>query len=216
MKVFCSGIAALAFIALAAVPAMAEGDDGLYDALPPPDSAFIRILNAGPGSSGFEMTVGTNSVVVGAQTVTPYVNLKAGPVTLSSPGASEQVNISAGKYYTYAVGSGIGKPALFSDDSLQDPAKGRLYFYNLTALGDVDLYVPAAKTEALKDVAAGGGRSVEIRAPLEVKIIARTNSGDIVSFDMVKVKRRGGTTLVLSGAEGNYAGFSAANSVAKN
>ena len=43
-----------------------------------------------------------------------------------------------------------------------------------------------------------------------------TNSGDIVSFDTVKVKRRGGTTLVLSGVEGNYAGFSVANSIAKN
>ena len=76
----------------------------------------------------------------------------SGPCHSFFPRRQRTVRISAGKYYTYAVGSGIGKPALFSDDSLQDPAKGRLYFYNLTGIGDVDLYVPAAKAEALKDV----------------------------------------------------------------
>lgn len=216
MKSMYASVVWLVFVIAAAVPAAAAGDDGLYEALPPPDSAFLRILNAGPGSLGFEMVIAGDTIAVGPQSVTAYVILKAGNVELSPPGAKQQVTVEAGKYYTYAVGSGLGKPALFHDDNLRDLAKGRIYFYNLTGLGGVDLYVPAAKADALKDIAAGANKSVEIRAPLDVAMIARADAGDLVSFDTVKVKRRGGTTLVLSGVEGNYAGFTVTNSVAKN
>jgi hypothetical protein len=215
MKKTILHLLSLILLVLAPVVALAEGDEGLYDDLPSPDSAFVRILNAGPGATGFEMPMAGDTVAMGAQSLSPYFVVKAGKIELATPGVTNSIDIEAGKYYTYAVNSQSGKPALYEDDALKDPAKGRLYFYNLTGLDSVALYVPAAKTNALTDIKAASAKSIEVRAPLQVDMVARSASGDIASFPAVKLKRRNGTSLVLSGADGRYVAFSSANAVSK-
>jgi Alginate O-acetyl transferase AlgF len=215
MKKSVACLIAYLLVVLALSPARADGDEGLYDALPSPDSAFIRILNAGPGATGFEMTMAGDTIAIGAQSLSSYFVTKAGRIELATPGVTNAVTIEAGKYYTYSVNGESGKPALYEDATLKDPAKGRLYFYNLTGNDGVALYVPAAKTNALTDVKAASAKSVEVRAPLEVDMVARDGSSDIASFPGVKLKRRNGTSLVLSGAPGRYVAFSTANAIAK-
>jgi alginate O-acetyltransferase complex protein AlgF len=199
----------------APVVAFAGGDDGLYDAPPSPDTAFIRILNAGPQATDFEMTIGGETVSVAAQSLGPYMAVQAGKIDLATPAGTTPATIEGSKYYTFAVTSELGKPSLYEDDGLKDPAKGRLYFYNLTKLDSVALYVPAAKKDALSAIQSASASSIELRAPLEVDMVARTTAGDIASFQAVTLKRRSGTSLVLSGGDGHYAGFAVANTVAK-
>lgn len=206
----------IAFLVALGAAASAAGDEGLYDAPPPPGSAFIRVLNAGAEASGFDMSIGGASIAVGAHSLTPYAVTKAGMVNMLAPGLNETIEIEAGKFYTYGVGALPGaKNALFIDDKLGDPAKARLYFYNLTELDGVALHVPAAKQDALKDVKTASANSIELRAPLQVDVVARGAAGDLFSYGAVKLKRRGGTSLVLSGTAGNYSGFAVANTIAK-
>jgi alginate O-acetyltransferase complex protein AlgF len=215
MKKFAVPYLFFALVASLPSAAQAAGDAGLYDAPPPPNSAFIRILNAGPGSFDFDMTIAGKTLPVAAQSLGSYVIVSAGAVDLAGRGTSKQVKLDPGKFYTFAVSDSSGNSQLYVDDGLTDPAKGRLYFYNLTAENSVELYVPAAKTDALSDLPASSTKSVEIRAPLEVDMVAKAADSELATFESVKLKRRSGTSLVLSGKAGSYSGFTVSNTIAQ-
>ena len=59
-----------------------------------------------------------------------------------------------------------GEPLVLTDTPASDPSKATVYFYNLSDLASVDLFVPAAKTKAIEGIEGDTTKSVALKAPL--------------------------------------------------
>jgi ABC-type transporter Mla maintaining outer membrane lipid asymmetry ATPase subunit MlaF len=93
---------------------------------------------------------------------------------------------------------------VFTDAVSADVAKAELYFYNLSDLDSVDLFVPAAKVVAIAGVTKGGGKNVALRAPLTLKLELRHGDRLLAALDAVQLNRRAGVTIVLTGKADAY------------
>jgi len=191
----------------------AADDAGLYDAPPPPDSAFVRVLNPAVSGGPATVTIEGKEVKVAAASLTPYAVVQSGTVSVEGGKAPATFDAKQGTFYTVVISDGIMK-SVFDDAPLSDPAKSRLYFYNMSDAADVDLFVPAAKVTAIKQVEPGAGLSVELKAPLMLDFVAQSGGRELAKFTAVSLKRRGTLSLVVFGTDGNYTGSVIANSVA--
>ncbi len=80
----------LASLAMAAAaPAFAEGDNALYDAPPPPNSAFVRLIDA-RGAGGLSATLGDKAVTLDGA-VSGYAIVPAGTLKVSAGEAAGDV-----------------------------------------------------------------------------------------------------------------------------
>jgi Alginate O-acetyl transferase AlgF len=192
------------------VPVVHAGDEGLYDAAPPADSAFVRLLNAKVSGEMKSSEVGGQTLQAQSGSITPYVVASISGTELGTLLGQQPI---AGTYYTIAFADSIEGSKVFSDEPLSDPAKGSLFFYNLTDKADVELYVPVAKTAAIKSTAANEGTSVELKAPLKLDFVARIGAEDLATIPGVLIKRRLPVSVVLFGTGGTYAAMSEVNTV---
>jgi alginate O-acetyltransferase complex protein AlgF len=172
--------------------AVAAQDAGLYAAAADPNSAFIRLVDfTGGGGS-----INGSPVLVGEEGVSAYFNVPSGQVPVTFGTASQNEDVLPGGYYTLVLTpSGFTK---FSDETLQDPSKSEVYFYNLTEERAVDLYVPAAKANAISGVAQGEGKSVALRAPLSLEFEARIADQVIATTPTLELQRKDGLSLFLT------------------
>src|SRR5438552_5609861 len=90
-----------AWLALGLTAAQAAGDDALYDPAPPPNSAFVRVIDA-RGQGNLTVNVGQAQVAVPPSGVSPYIVVPQGEQDVTLSTASSKVNLAAGKYYTIA------------------------------------------------------------------------------------------------------------------
>lgn len=196
-----------------AAPAVAAADDaGLYDAPPSPDSSFVRILNPAVSGGPEAVVVDGKEITATAASLSPYLEVASGDVTIEGGDAVKKVSIEPGAYATVVVREGAVQ-VLFKDAVLVNPAKSRLYFYNMSDAEKVTLFVPAAKVDAIKEVGAGQGMSVELKAPLQLDFVAQAGGRDLARFPGVSLQRRGGQSLILFGSGGNYTGAVVKNSL---
>lgn len=211
MKFTLPGTFTAVSLLLAAVTPVNAGDDGLYSAPPPPDSAFLRVLNGDDIVA--PVVANGNSMSIQPHRISRYAIVKAGEVKLEGLNHDGPLTLKIGGYYTLAVLEGEASAKLYVDAPLVDPAKSRVYFYNLTDTPDVDLYVPAAKQNALEKLTPVSSASVELKAPLQIELVAKTQAGELAKFEGVALKRRAGVSLVLFGGKGKYTSLVAPNAV---
>jgi Alginate O-acetyl transferase AlgF len=200
-----------ALLLLISVPALA-GDDGLYAAPPPPDATFIRVLNGTEDTAPLSLAMQTAAVKVQMHQVSPYTMLKAGDLVVKGLPTDIPVSLKAGGYYTLAVKIG-GASKLFIDTPPEDPAKSRVYFYNLTDQASVDLFVPAASKNAISGVMSDEATSVELKAPLQIDMVAKSASGELAHFDDVALKRRSTLTIAVFGSNGHFSSLVQPNTI---
>ena len=183
-------LAALA--SAAAFPAFAN-DDGLYDAPPPPNSAFVRIIDAS-GTGNIIVSLGDVSVTVPVSAVSGYAIVPAGklPVTLGE--ATAEVEVAAGKFYSIAVFSAAA-PTVMEDVAIANPAKAGIYFYNLAKEGNATLFAPKQNVAVIDTVAAGKTGFRDINA-VTLDLEVRTSGAPTLMKD-VALKRRAGLTIVV-------------------
>jgi alginate O-acetyltransferase complex protein AlgF len=186
------------------------GDDGLYGAPPPADAAFVRLLNAKTAGEMQSSEIGGQTLQAPAGSITPYVIASTTNAELENLLGQQPV---AGGYYTIAFADSIQGSKVFSDEPLNDPAKGSLFFYNLTDKAAVELYVPVAKTAAIKSTAANEGSSVELKAPVKLDFVARVGAEDLATIPDITIKRRAPVSVVLFGTGGTYAAMSDVNTI---
>lgn len=192
--------AALVTLSLAAAPFAARaGDDGLYEAPVDPNSAFIRVL--APGAT-LAVVNGTTVDSI-EQGLSAYVNVEPGEIPVTAGEASGTVTATPGAYYTLAWNE-AGEPVLLQDQAADDPSKAIVYFYNFSDKPTVDLFAPSAKVNAVEAVPASGGKSVALKAPLQLDFEVQAEGETIAKVASVDLKRRGGVSIVFSGADGNY------------
>lgn len=182
----------------AATSAFAQ-DDGLYDAPVDPNSAFVRVLVPSAAVAVINGTT-VDNITDG---LSAYVNVEPGDIAVSAGDVSGSVTATPGAYYTYAW-SVEGEPLVLTDQPASDPSKATVYFYNLSDLASVDLFVPAAKAKAIEAVAGDTTKSVALKAPLTLDFEVQADGKPVATVASLDLKRRGGVSIIFAGANGTY------------
>ncbi|GAK72558.1 hypothetical protein RRU01S_26_00850 [Agrobacterium rubi TR3 = NBRC 13261] len=181
-------------------------DAGLYGKAVDPKASFVRVVSVDQQTA----TIGGKPVPP-TQGVSPYVNVDAGSVEISSGGQSAVMTVEPGKYYTMTMG--LDGERIFSDAVKNDPAKAQLYLYNLSDLASIDLFVPAAKAVALKGVAAGESMDVALKAPLSLAFEIQKDGTAVAKTETIDLKRKAAYSIVITGANGRYSAVALENNL---
>jgi alginate O-acetyltransferase complex protein AlgF len=181
-------------------------DDGLYDAPVDPNSAFVRVLVPGAAVAVVNGTT-IDDITDG---LSAYVNVQPGDIPVSAGDVSGSVTASPGTYYTYAW-SVEGEPLVLEDSPSSDPSKATVYFYNLSDLASVDLFVPTAKVKAIEAIAGDSTKSVALKAPLTLDFEVQADGQPVATVAALDLKRRGGVTIVFTGSNGAYSATAVEN-----
>jgi alginate O-acetyltransferase complex protein AlgF len=191
--------------ALAAAPAFAQ-DNQLYEQPADPNASFVRIVSPGESLA----VVGGNTFENVQGGVSPYVMMKAGPVSVAVGDLVGNGDIPPTSFYTFVTGMD-GTLHLLQDTIENSPAKADLVFYNLSDLASVDLFVPAVDALALADIVQNTSRQVTLKAPLMLDFEVRNGDVVLATLPGVSMRRRAGVTVVFSGTAGAYTAFSTEN-----
>lgn len=196
-----------------AAPVWAD-DSALYDPAPPPNSAFVRVIDA-RGKGEMQASVGEVAVTVPKSGISPYIVVPAGeqPVALSTDAG--KVTLAAGKYYTIAFFvAGSPEPKLIEDELLTNPAKSGVYVYNFSDAATIALFAPQPKANVIGDLAPGLSAFRSVNA-VTVDLALLAGSETVATFEKVALKRRSGMTFVVFGAAGARSGVAVANETAR-
>lgn len=199
-----------AIAVLAALPAAAQ-DGGLYEAVPDPNAAFLRVVGA-------DLTAATinGQTLEGLDSgISPYVVITdAGDIAVDADAETSTATVTPATFHTLLIAAD-GTRTLVTDPLTLSPAQADVTFYNLSDRPSVDLYVPAAKAKAIEAVAANAGGAVALKAPLTLDFEARDGDSVLATATGISLERRQGVALVLRGSEGSYELLAAPNDIAK-
>jgi alginate O-acetyltransferase complex protein AlgF len=203
-------LAAILFVLAAAAPAAA--DEGLYDPVPPPDSAFVRIVDA--GSAAVNGTIGGKPAASQASGVSPYVVVPKGKQPVRIGDVSDEIDAAAAKFYTIALVD--GKLVTFEDPSADTPGRAGIVFYNLSDAPAGSVYVPKLKVAVVEGVAPAAAASKALKAVTLDKIEIKLGDAVVASFDSVALRARATMTAYVTGKGGTYSAYLLPSTTAKN
>jgi alginate O-acetyltransferase complex protein AlgF len=197
------------------IPSLAgAGDEGLYEPTPPADSAFVRVIQANSTAKTVTPELGGKSFgKLTYPALSAYQIIPAGEHSFKAGEVTAKLAVEAGRYYSIALTSSAA-PALLEDALIANPAKARLYFYNLSDAKETTLFAPKQKAAIFSKQAAGSNTSREINAltlPLQLLVADKL----VASLPEVQLKRRAGTSVVLFGTAKNYKALAVENRVAR-
>ncbi len=187
-------------------------DDELYDPAPPADSAFVRVVNAASGVAEAPARVGSFDFGVQAYPkISSYHIIKKGEYDVTIGGVAEKMTIDAGAYYTIALTDDL-KLVKLQDTLLTNPAKALVYFYNFSAAPIAALIATDHGKPIFADIASGAGDSREVNA---LKLNLQAKAGDVAVNDYkdVQLKRRVGTSFIVTGKAGGFKSLMVENEV---
>lgn len=182
-------------------------DEGLYQDAFDPQSSFVRVLSPDQSFA----SIGGQRITDYSGGLSSYVNVMPGAVELTHAGGTLSLSIAPSTHYTVVLQANAA-PVVLTDVLELNPAKADVALYNLSGEGDVALYVPAARAEALKAVGAGATKAVALKAPLTLDFEMRRQGQTLAAVQGVSLTRRGGVSFVLTGASGGYTAAAVANS----
>jgi hypothetical protein len=194
-----------ALLILLAAEEAAKAEAGLYDAPVPPNSAFVRMIDASGGADPVA-ALDDIDVDVPAGGISPYMVVPAGARTVRFSGASVDVPLKAGTFSTVVVGG--SSPRTFGDEAVRNPARAGLYFYNLSN-EPVSLLatVKGKSVPVFERVAAGAAAFREVNA-FDVELAVVGDGGAVVGPlpSPVTLERRNGVSVVYFGRGSGAAG----------
>ncbi|PYE52821.1 alginate O-acetyltransferase AlgF [Deinococcus yavapaiensis] len=138
-------------LSLSLSPSSAQTDDGLYEAAPPPDSAFVRLINT--AARDVTATLGSAAVSVPSGNPSPYRVVRQGNVVVASGAVRQTLRVAAGRFYSVVVGD--GSPRLVEDPDVTNRGRALVVLYNFGEHERVDLRTADGKTTVLEDVKRG-------------------------------------------------------------
>lgn len=196
---------------LATVPAMA-GEGGLYDAPPPSDAAYVRVLNAAD-SGNLEVAVNTTTWSVGAGALSPYEFVTKGSYDATWASSKLPLSVEAQKYYTIIVPGDGSEPKVVEDAALANPARAGLYFYNATEKPlQLDAKVNGKQAAIFEAVAPGETAFREVN-PFEVAFVVVDGGTPAVELPATAMVRQQGTSVVAMPAADGVKAIQSINSV---
>jgi alginate O-acetyltransferase complex protein AlgF len=202
-------IASLVLAAASHLSSVSAGDDGLYEKPLDPNAAFVRIVMPGNASA----SIMGNQVALQDSGISPYYIVTPGTIAVTTGMGDLTLETMAGKFYSILPGD--GKPASVEDELNTNPAKAILSVYNLSDGGDIDVFVPQAKVEAIKDMGSKASKSVALKAPLTLDLVVRSNGKDMAKIDAVEFKRLSGVSIVVTGSGDAIKAVALANTIVK-
>ena len=120
------------------------------------------------------------------------------------------MDVQPGSFTTVATTADGG--TLVADDYLTfSPAKADLAVYNLSDLGAVDFFVPAAQANAVANLPSGEGFVQAINAPLTLDFSVVSDGAVVASVSAVELRRGEGVTIFVTGSGGSYSAVAAPN-----
>ncbi|WP_395813123.1 alginate O-acetyltransferase AlgF [Devosia sp.] len=188
------------------------GEAGLYDAPPPPDAAYLRVLNAGSGGS-LALTVADAAFDVGAGALSPYEFVTNGSYDATLASSTLTLSLQAQKYYTIIVPADGSAPTVVEDAPLANPARAGLYFYNATSKPlQLDAKVNGKQAAIFKDVAPGETKFREVN-PFEVAFIVVDGTAPAVELPATAMVRQQGMSVVAMPTADGVTAIQSVNSV---
>lgn len=188
------------------------GEAGLYDAPPPPDAAYLRVLNAGSGGS-LALTVADAAFDVGAGALSPYEFVTNGSYDATLASSTLALSLQAQKYYTIIVPADGSAPTVVEDAPLANPARAGLYFYNATSKPlQLDAKVNGKQAAIFKDVAPGETKFREVN-PFEVAFIVVDGTAPAVELPATAMVRQQGMSVVAMPTADGVTAIQSVNSV---
>lgn len=174
-------------------------DAGLYKNIADPNAAFVRIVSA----KAVIGRVQARRLSTEPNGISAYVQTAPGNIKLSVGDARASHDVVSGEFYSFVL-LNDGSGSLVRDQAPSNPAQASLAFYNLSDLTSVALYVPQADVMALANVPAGGAASVALKAPLTLDFEVRSAGKSVAFLPQILLRRRNGTSIVLTGRQGFY------------
>ena len=200
---------------LAATAPVQAGEGGLYDAPPPPDAAFVRVLNAGDAGT-LDVTVSNTAYSVGAGALSPYEFVTKGSYDASWASTKLPLTVEAQKFYTIIVPSDGTEPKVVEDAALANPARAGLYFYNATEKPlQLDAKVNGKQAAIFEDVAPGETAFREVN-PFEVAFVVVDGGAPAFELPATAMVRQQGTSVVAIPAADGVTAIQSINSVQAN
>ncbi|MCB1783653.1 MAG: alginate O-acetyltransferase AlgF [Alphaproteobacteria bacterium] len=193
---FCAAVMALGAFS----PAMAEGDEGLYDAVPPEGSVFIRFINDKPGSSELVPSVnGRERDGAKFGLIKPYSVAGNGNVDVGFGDAKTSFDAAPGGHYTVILQKD-DTLRIEKDPEAADPLKSQIIFYNLTGRDDITVRTADGKITVIGPVKAG---ELQERAVNPIKVSFAVFSGDEKFADLEDWPLERGQSYTISIVEGD-------------
>jgi len=204
--------AAVLVVALAVSSPSARAEDaGLYAAPPPPDAAFVRVLNADVSNEA-NVSIGGVALVAPPAALSPYGILTRGDYSATIPGGTIAVSLVAQKFYTLLFAPG-GTSRLVEDVPVTNPVHAGLYFYNLSGSPlELDAKVGGKQAAVFKAVAPGQATSREVNA-FDVAFLVTNESGSPVELPPITMARQQGVSVVAVQSGDKITAFQVVNSV---
>ena len=194
-------------------PTLAE-DAGLYAAPPPPDAAFVRVLNADTSADAAVSVAGvTLSAAAGA--LSAYSFVTKGDYAATVPGGSLNVSFAPQKFYTILLNP-AGQNTVIEDSPVTNPVHAGLYFYNLSAAPlALEAKVGTTQAAVFKDVAPGKSASREVNA-FDVAFAVTGAADASVALPQISLVRQQGISIVALQQGDKLIAFQVVNSVSTN
>ena len=182
--------------------AHAQADNGLYRDVRDPDASFVRLIIPGK-SYGKVAAAGVSNLRNG---VSDYIHVDPGEIKIAVEDAETSLTVLPRSFYTVIVASD-GTPTALPDTLQANPAKADISFFNLSDRDGVDLFVPRAKANVAKAVAAGSNSSVAVKAPLTLDFEVKAGDEVLATVPSVELRRKEGVAIIVTGRAGAYEAF---------
>jgi alginate O-acetyltransferase complex protein AlgF len=184
---------------ISAGSALAQDTQGLYAPAPPPDSAFVRLINA----SGIPLsaTLGAKAATAPKSGISTYVVIPQGMVAVKSGSTTVKLPVSAGKFYSAVWNGKTFK--LMIDSNADDRAKALLLVYNLSKAGALDLKTADGKLSVVSGIKPGesGNRAVN---GITVDLAAFSGAKAVATFKGVSLERGNAYAIVVTDSGSSF------------
>lgn len=203
-------IALALLLTLGGATAVTAEDAGLYAAPPPPNVAFVRIINANVAAEA-GVNLGGIDFMVPPGSVSDYQFVTMGAYDAAVPQGKLPVTLEAQKFYTLLLGSGAD--AVLEDAAIANPVRAGLYFYNATSTPlDLQARVNGKQAVVFSAVAPGTAVSREVNA-FDVTFVVTSADATMAELPAITMVRQQGVSVVALDAGGKVTAIQAVNAI---
>lgn len=171
MKKLILTLAALMVLPTSHVLANLNADNGLYDPVPPPGSAFVRFVSMDTADGSKEARVNNKALeFVRFKDVSSYFVTPEGRVSTKIGKVQKEFDIEAGNFYTIVLNPKQDLE-IFQDEENNNQAKAQVIFYNFSPQKNLSLKTGDGKVEIVPSVETGklGARQINpVKVPLAI------------------------------------------------
>ncbi|WP_084475004.1 alginate O-acetyltransferase AlgF [Deinococcus pimensis] len=191
----------LVILALASIAGAQSGLEQLYDPAPPPNSAFVRVVNG--TADALDVPLGTVRASARARNASPYVVVPQGAVTLKVGRSTRAVTVEAGRFYSVAVTGNADAPrvTLLTDEANDDRAKALVAVYNLSKLATVDFKTADGKLTVVEGVTPNTTKTRAVNG-VKVDLAVFSKATNLATFKDVQLERGVAYAVIVTDAGG--------------